>query len=643
MAHGRSEAVLRYLRQVVRSARGEAGTDEQLLQRFTARRDEDAFALLVERHGPMVWGACRRLLPQAADAEDAFQATFLVLARKAGAIRRPERLANWLYGVACRTAAKARVAAAKRRSHEKPLAVEPAVEPVDEVLWRDVRTILDEEVQRLPDRYRTPFVLCYLEGLTNKQAARQLGCPEGTVMSRLAWARERLRHRLARRGLTLSAGAVTAALLQDAARATVPSVLASTTVRAALAFLAGRAAAAGISAKALALAQGVLQSMFVTKLKVVALAAAMAGAAVTGAQILARPTPPVESEQPPPAKTEPQRPTPSSDAKAKADTGPKAVAVKTVHPQFREKLPVDTNQLATVEAYYRAELGTILATTVKSVRVTLGAPVKKGEELIDFNPPYSPLKAPFDGVISRRTVDPGTFVQPGRTEPLLTVSRVDLVTIVAKFPDNEARYIEPGMEAVIQMGDQPDMQIRTKVSRVAPVISEKDRTLRVEVDLWNGTPKAYKVFLDLENKKPIWERFADLKQRRLPPLPTITGKERFIDGRLLLPGMAGSLTLAVSKFTKIYVVPAAVVFYQDIRYYIFLVEHVQARRVPVVVEANDGKWMKVVTIVDNREHDLTGKETVIVSPPKDLRDGQPVTATPAKDDAPPPKGKPPRE
>src|SRR5262249_17501866 len=148
--------------------------------------DEAAFTALVNRHGPMVLGVCRRVLRPAHDADDAFQATLLVLLRKARPLRRPELLGNWLYGVAHRTALKARTLAAKRRARERPVVDHLAGAPSPTAAWGDVRPVLDEEVSRLPAKYRAPVVLCYLEGKTNEEAARLLGCPTGTVFSRLA-------------------------------------------------------------------------------------------------------------------------------------------------------------------------------------------------------------------------------------------------------------------------------------------------------------------------------------------------------------------------------------------------------------------------------------------------------------------------
>src|SRR5262249_24569164 len=158
-------------------------------ERFVRRRDEAAFEALVWRHAPLVLGVCRRVLRHEQDAEDAFQATFLTLVRKARSIGRKQSVGSWLYKVAYRAAVQAKAAAGRRAAREKPWAGEPAGEPSEDVIWRDLRPVLDEEVGRLPARYRVPFVLCYLNGKTSAEAAREIGCPAGTIMSRLAWAR----------------------------------------------------------------------------------------------------------------------------------------------------------------------------------------------------------------------------------------------------------------------------------------------------------------------------------------------------------------------------------------------------------------------------------------------------------------------
>jgi RNA polymerase sigma factor (sigma-70 family) len=241
-------------------------SDAQLLDGFLATRDEAAFEALVRRHGPMVLGVCRRVVGNAADADDAFQATFLVLVRRAAAVADRDLLGNWLYGVAFRTALEARSRMVRRRAKEVPVAElpDPAAEPDD--ASPELLALLDRELSRLPDKYRVPVVLCELEGASRKAVARRLGIPEGTLSSRLAAARRLLADRLTRRGVTVGAAAVAAALSQTDAPAMVPAPLIGSTVRAALDLAAG----ASTSAPVAALTQGVLNSMFLTKLKLTA-------------------------------------------------------------------------------------------------------------------------------------------------------------------------------------------------------------------------------------------------------------------------------------------------------------------------------------------------------------------------------------
>ena len=265
MAAAERDPLRRHIRQLAAAHLAAADLpDRLLLERFASGREEAAFAALVRRHGPLVWGVCWRLLRQRQDAEDAFQATFLLLARKAGSLKRPEALGPWLHGVATRTALKARTGAARRRACERHAAA-PAVGPADDAVWRDLRPLLDEAVGGLPEKYRVPFVLCYLEGRTVTEVAERLGCPRGTVATRLAWARGRLRARLARRGLALSAAALTAARARGAASAAVPALLTWKTAEAAWGLAASGAATAGASATAVALAKGAFNAMVLTK------------------------------------------------------------------------------------------------------------------------------------------------------------------------------------------------------------------------------------------------------------------------------------------------------------------------------------------------------------------------------------------
>jgi RNA polymerase sigma factor (sigma-70 family) len=265
MATAQMDTVIRHLRRAVLLQDGAASTDGQLLASFIDHHDEAAFEALVRRHGPMVFGVCRRVVGNHHDAEDAFQATFLVLARKASSVRPRERVANWLHGVALRTALKANAMTAKRREREKQASAETEAAPHDQ--WRDLQPLLDQELNGLPENYRLPILLCDLEGKTIKEAARQLGWPQGSLAGRLARARKLLARRLANRGVTLSAGALAAVLSINAASAAVPTSLMSSTVKAATLFAAGQATAAGlVPAQVAALTEGVMKGMMLTKL-----------------------------------------------------------------------------------------------------------------------------------------------------------------------------------------------------------------------------------------------------------------------------------------------------------------------------------------------------------------------------------------
>jgi RNA polymerase sigma-70 factor (ECF subfamily) len=301
MATGRANGVIQHLHRVALGHDGAGLSDGQLLERFLDGRDEAAFAALVRRHGPMVWGVCRRVLGHEQDAEDAFQAAFLVLARKAGSIAARELLAGWLYGVACNTARKARAVADRRRARERQVAArdEPAAptpDPLD-----DVRPLLDRVLSGLPDKYRLPVVLCDLEGKTHKEAARQLGWPVGTLSGRLVRARRRLAGRLARHGLAPAAGAGAVLLAHGGASAAVPAGLVSSAARAAGLLAAGRAPGL-VADQVLTLMEGTLKAMLAAKLKAAAgviLAALMLAAGAAGVAALGRPQGPPAAAAPP--------------------------------------------------------------------------------------------------------------------------------------------------------------------------------------------------------------------------------------------------------------------------------------------------------------------------------------------------------
>jgi RNA polymerase sigma factor (sigma-70 family) len=236
--------VLRHLREFVASEHSGRLPDALLLERFAADREQAAFEALVRRHGPLVMGVCRRLLPNPHDADDAFQATFWVLARKAGSVGKQGSLGGWLYRVAYHAALKARARAALRERLEREAPPRPSADPLAEVTGRELVATLDEELHRLPECYRTPLVLCYLEGKTRDEAARQLGWSLGTLKRRLEQGRDRLRRRLDRRGLALAAVLLAAGAGGGAVRAAVPPLLTSCTARTAVRFAGGQASAA---------------------------------------------------------------------------------------------------------------------------------------------------------------------------------------------------------------------------------------------------------------------------------------------------------------------------------------------------------------------------------------------------------------
>ena len=278
-----------------------AGLSEwQLLESYATQRDERAFEELVARHGPMVLGVCRRVLHNDQAAEDAFQATFLVLIRKARALDHDKPLGNWLYTVAYRLALRIRANEARRLEREAQAARRRPHSERYVTTTGDQAVVLDEELQRLPARHRVPLVLCYLEGKTNEQAAEVLGCPRGSMSARLAQAREHLRTCLARRGYAVPAAGIATLLASAGAEAGVPIRLLSDTVRTAQWFSSEEAGIAGIvSTRAVALAKGTIGAMFAYRLKIACAALVAAATLATGATMLlqaaSQASPPVQA------------------------------------------------------------------------------------------------------------------------------------------------------------------------------------------------------------------------------------------------------------------------------------------------------------------------------------------------------------
>ncbi len=278
---------IRCLRRIAGVGGDEAASDGQLLERFVSRRDESAFETLMARHGPMVLGVCRRVLGDPHDAADAFQAVFLVLAHKADSIGRPQALGSWLYRIAQRAAVRAKVERDRRRARESILDDLPVPDTVEELAWHELRPVLDEEVNRLPQKYRDVVLCCYLQEKTYTEAAKSLGLAAGTVSSRLARARDILRKRLLRRGLALSSSLLGMLLAQQALSAAVPSALQTITTQAALRIAAGQTVLVGLVAEPVAaLTKEVLKAMFVTKLRMMGLVLLVLGVLGAGAGVI---------------------------------------------------------------------------------------------------------------------------------------------------------------------------------------------------------------------------------------------------------------------------------------------------------------------------------------------------------------------
>jgi RNA polymerase sigma factor (sigma-70 family) len=325
MANASLETVLEHLRHLFGAQAVSGLSDGELLQRYIDSREDAAFAALMRRHGPMVLNVCRRILRHGQDAEDAFQATFFVLARKAAAIAKRESVGSWLYGVAYRLAHKAKAERDRRRWQERRAETTPPDSPLCEAAWRELQAVLDEELARLPEKYRAALLLCYLEGKSHEEAARQLGWPVGTVRTRLSRGREALRGRLTRRGLDLSATAFATTLAANTTTAAVSASLFVTTFRSAQLFSAGNAAAAAeVSAPVAALAEAAVKAMALAKVKIAALmlvvGVVVAGAGVLTHRGMTERRPVVEQPKPVvPDTREAGKPVPTVDTPARLD------------------------------------------------------------------------------------------------------------------------------------------------------------------------------------------------------------------------------------------------------------------------------------------------------------------------------------
>jgi RNA polymerase sigma factor (sigma-70 family) len=345
MATNAMKRVIGNLRRAALAHAGGCFSDGNLLDSYIARRDESAFEALVCRHGPMVFGVCRRILGNEADAEDAFQATFLVLVRKARSIQPRENVGSWLHGVAHNTALNAKSMIRKRRSKEREAGMKPMPAGAEEV-WGQVQDLVDGELARLPEKYRLPIVVCDLEGKTIKVAASQLGWPQGTVATQLRRGRAELAKRLSKHGLTLSGTALAAVLSEQVASAGLPLSLVNSTVKAAGLFAAGNAVSSGVvSTTVVALTEGVLRTMLLKKLKTAVAVLLVVALGFLGAGALLQTVP--AAQQDVPQQQQEQAGKEAKGKEGKPGNGPKRVTF-TIRDAYLENVD-DAHRLVTVK------------------------------------------------------------------------------------------------------------------------------------------------------------------------------------------------------------------------------------------------------------------------------------------------------
>lgn len=325
-----ADVLLQQLRRKV-SSDVEWVSDRELLHRFAVRRDESAFDVLLSRYAPLVWGLCLRQLRHRQDAEDAFQATFLTLARSAASVRKPDSLGCWLYGIATRIAAAIRLRDHRRQERERRSTQRETTDALDELTGRELCAVLDQELGKLPPRYRDPLVLCHLQGWTRDEAARRLGLSLGTLKRRLEQGRELLRERISRRGLALSAGLLGGLLAHAALCEAAPPALTGATVGAAVRFAQGELGRA--SASSAALARGTLRALRLARLKAWAatgLVLVLVAVVVLIGCLRAGPEAPASTSSPPVTHPAPVPETPEPFVPSPPEAGPPPVLARTV-------------------------------------------------------------------------------------------------------------------------------------------------------------------------------------------------------------------------------------------------------------------------------------------------------------------------
>ncbi|HEY7423501.1 MAG TPA: sigma-70 family RNA polymerase sigma factor [Gemmataceae bacterium] len=457
MASTRQHPILNYLRRVLGTPASGGVSDAELLHRFVKERDESAFELLLWRHAAMVLHVCRQVLCDAQAAEDAFQATFLVLVRKAGSISRRESLGSWLYRVAYRAALKARAQDKKHTSTPAELDRLEAPPDAEDAGQRELRRLICEEVNRLPAKYRAPIVACFFEGKTHEEAAKQLGWPRGTVAGRLARARDLLRQRLTRRGVALSAVALMTALSARTAQAALTRLV-DVTIQITKRFAAGQSVSALVVPHVAALTEGVLQAMYWTRVKIVAVVLLIVGLGGTGVTFWAAQQSTAQTANPfPPAGVRPfaQQPFFGSPAQPATPLPPTSGGKDADEPgEEPAKQPEDAAKLARNMALSRLNLKKLAramhdyAYKHESQMPPPAIYDKKGKALLSWRVALLPyldqnnlyklfhLDEPWDSPHNRKLLDtysPKVYATPGRPAhaPLRTYYQVFVSTRAA--------------------------------------------------------------------------------------------------------------------------------------------------------------------------------------------------------------------
>jgi RNA polymerase sigma factor (sigma-70 family) len=530
MPSERRENLIQHVRRVASALAVADAPDEQLLRRFLAERDQAAFTALVNRHGRMVLGVCRRVLQDGHDAEDAFQATFLVLARKARSVSKPAMLFNWLYSVAQRTALEAKTRRARRRVVEREAVRDAADGPPDDLLWAEIRQVLDEEIGKLPTKYRLPFVLCHLEGKTNEEAAKALRCPTGTVQSRLSRAKERLRLRLTRRGIGLTAGTMATILSERIASAKAPSALVASTIHLVFAAAPASLSPAVVSAEIAILAQKVVSVMWWNKFKMIAVSCLlMAGLctatgtwAIRAGEGLASKSGFSEGAKQPPAP-------------AKKDDGAK------VEPVEGEKVPTDKER---IQGTWIVDSVTRDGQTLRSVdvRALLFGGANPGGQG-GFNPPGKKKGLAGGQSGSQETADYGFTLVVSDDEFIFLPN--DPETMVFAVPVGDAELVAKNLQAIykrsptisinaisnnsvsVNAPPQDLADIWKLLANLSPIPSAKTGLTRLQVASYQIDPSKRPTWLDL-----IWTVGADSSIKAQPR--TSKGIYRLEDEKLTI-------------------------------------------------------------------------------------------------------------